>query len=351
MYFAERVWCCAMSDLSTNGRLLVFDCHEAWVYQLRFLNRPFDVVVGLPGRASSGWDSAMRPVPPNANCVRLDEVLAARETYDCIIAHNLSDLLDVKSLEGPRLLMIHATLGGMILDQHTTTPPDDLRRAVSQYVRMIGAHVTAVSRLKGRSWGLDGDVVPLSVNISDYPGYCGDMARGLRVANQIRCKARTLKWEFHEKTFAGLPLTIVGRNDDIPGVKPARNWDELKHILSRHRFFIHTAEPSLEDGYNMAALEAMAAGLPVLGNRHPTSPIRNGVNGFLSDDPGELRARAWQLINDREVAAQMGAEAQKTAAEIFSSEKFKKGIEHSIETARNKWLSLCNASATTCIEA
>jgi hypothetical protein len=339
-----------MSEIPTNGRLLVFDCHEAWVHQLRSLNRRMDVIIGLPGRASAGWDLAMRPIPPNARCVRLDEVLAAHESYDCIIAHNLSDLLDVRSLEGPRLLVIHATLGGVILDQHTSTSPDDLRRAVSRYVRMIGAHVMAVSRLKGRSWGLDEDVVPFSADPADYIPHRGDLARGLRVANQIRNKSRTLMWDFHVRALACVPLTIVGRNEEMPGVLPARNWDDLKQILSRYRFFIHTAEPSLEDGYNMAMLEAMAAGLPVIGNRHPTSPIRHGVNGFLSDDPAELRAYAWQLIHDRALAAKMGAEARKTVSEVFNVEKFKQGLERSIATARKKCFTIRNATQAPCIE-
>lgn len=333
-----------MNEPRSNGRLLVFDCHEAWVYQLRAIDRPLDVIVGLPGRAASDWDTSMRPVPGNAHCVRLPDVLAARESYDCIIAHNLSDLLDVKSLQGPRLLVIHGTLGGMILDQHATTPPDDLRRAVSQYVRMIGAHVMAVSHLKGRSWGLDEDVVLLSVDPADYLPHSGDLAHGLRVANQIRRKTRTLNWEFHEKAFAGLPLTLVGHNDDLPGVYPARDWNHLKEIFRRHRFFVHTAEPSLEDGYNMAMLEAMAAGLPVLGNCHPTSPIRNEINGFLSDDPAELRAFAWRLLQEPDTASRLGAQARKTVEELFDTDRFKSGMLHSIETARRKWSEFYNST-------
>jgi hypothetical protein len=334
-----------MNEFSSNHRLLVFDCHEAWVYQLRAIDYPMDVIVDLPGRAIAGWDIAMRPLPPNARCVRLADVLAARERYECIIAHNLSDLLDAKSLDGPRLLVIHCTLGGMILDQHSAIPPDELRRAVSTYVRMIGAHVMAVSHLKGRSWGLDEDVVPLSADPREYMPYSGDLPLGLRVANQIRRKMRTLKWDFHEKAFAGMPITIVGRNEDISNVHPAHDWNDLKQILRRHRFFIHTAEPSLEDGYNMAMLEAMAAGLPVLGNCHPSSPIRNGIDGFLSDDPAELRAFAWKLLRDRELAAAMGQEAKKQVAEIFSIGKFRAGLTCSIETARAKWSEFCNLNA------
>ena len=45
-------------------RLLVFDCHEAWVYQLRLLRWPLDIVVGLRGRHTQEWDESMRPIPP-----------------------------------------------------------------------------------------------------------------------------------------------------------------------------------------------------------------------------------------------------------------------------------------------
>jgi len=39
------------------------------------------------------------------------------EFYDCIVAHRLTDLLDVKTLDGPRLLVIDCTLGRMVVEQ------------------------------------------------------------------------------------------------------------------------------------------------------------------------------------------------------------------------------------------
>ena len=100
---------------------------------------------------------------------------------------------------------------------------------------------------------------------------------------------------------------------------------------------IHTANPELEDGYNMATLEAMAAGLPILSNQHPTSPIEHGVSGFLSDNPAELRKYANMLLEDKILATMMGKEAQKTVIERFSMARFKEAFLQSIETARQKW--------------
>src|SRR6266852_5301038 len=148
-----------MTAPGDGNRLLVFDCHEAWVYQLRVLDQPMDVVVGLKGRHVAGWDDAMRPVPANARLVRLEDVLAKSISYSCVIAHNLTDLLDVKTLAGPRLYVIHQTLDSMVREQRSAVSPEDLRQAVAQYVRLIGAHVMAVTASKGRSWGYDQDVV------------------------------------------------------------------------------------------------------------------------------------------------------------------------------------------------
>lgn len=320
-----------------NERLLVFDCHEAWVYQLRLLGRPLDVVVGLRGRATAGWDERMRPVPPGAQLIGLEDALRAREPYACIVGHNLSDLLEVKGLAGPRLLVLHEVLDGTAREQGCTVPAAELRAAVARFVELTATHVVAVSALKGRSWGFADDLVPFSADAEDYPAWNGECSRGLRVANQVARRPHTLLWELHQRAFGELPVTLVGHNPGWEGVRAAQNWAELKEIFRRHRFYIHTADPRLEDGYNMATVEAMAAGLPVLGNRHPSSPVEHGVSGFLSDSPEELRACAQLLLADRELAGRMGQAARATAARLFSGAQFARRFSGSIERAQRLW--------------
>jgi hypothetical protein len=321
-----------------NERLLVFDCHEAWVYQLRALDRALDIVVGLPGRAHDGWDENMRPVPRNARLVRLEEALRGKTSYGCIITHNLTDLLDVKTVAGPRLFVVHETLDGAAREQNLGVPMSQFRETVAKFVSLTGTHVVAVSRMKGRSWGFEEDIVPFSADPKDYLPWQGNVVRGLRVANNILRRPHILLWEFHQRAFEGLPVTLVGHNAGMDGVMPANNWDHLKQIFSQHRFYIHTADPQFEDGYNMSTLEAMAAGLPVLGNRHPTSPVEHGVSGFLSDNPVELRGYALRLLDDRPLAARMGAAARESVTQHFSGIRFQGGFSRSIEKAQLQWL-------------
>jgi len=324
--------------------LLVFNCHEAWVYQLAVLGYRLDIAVGLKGRYKSTWDRQMRPVPANARLVSLSDALACPHAYHCIVAHNITDLLDVRNRPEPRLLVIHSTIEGRMLEENSDIVPAEMRRAVHDYVRLVGAHVVAVSRLKGQSWGFTEDIVPFCCDPADYLPYSGHEAAGLRVCNFLSYKKKLLLWDFHVQAFGSLPVRIVGHNPDLPGVAAARDWAHLKRLFQAHRFYIHTADPQLEDGYNMATVEAMAAGMPVLGNNHPGSPVRHGVSGFLSDDPAELRRYAQILLNDRDLAIKMGQEARRTVLERFSTESFRSSFLRSIQTARDK---ASSRSATT----
>ena len=321
---------------NNNETLLVFNCHEAWVYQLGMLGFSLDIIVGLKGRFKQSWDEQMRPVPPNSRLINLPEALKSPKCYYCIITHNITDLLDVKFRPEPRLLVIHSTVEGRVLEEKSKVGPQRIRQMLRKYLELVDVHVVAVSMLKGKSWGFTEDIVAFGVEPGDYLPYSGQEACGLRICNFIESRKKILLWDLHRKAFDGISVKLIGHNPNMPGVTAAQSWDNLKKMLQAHRFYIHTADPRLEDGFNMASIEAMAAGMPILGNRHPGSPVEHGVSGFLSDDPGELCKYAKVLLEDRDLAVSMGAEARKVVSEHFSVVKFRKAFLQSIETARHK---------------
>ncbi|MHC4623001.1 MAG: glycosyltransferase [Planctomycetota bacterium] len=320
-------------------KLLVFNCHEAWVHQLGILGYNLDIIIGLKGTYKETWDEQMRPVPPNSRLVAPTEALNSQTRYYCIITHNITDLLDIRDRPEPRLIVLHSTIEGRIAEENSNVAPERVKEMLLQYLKLVGGHAAAVSELKRRSWSLTDDIVGVGVDTNDYLPYSGENPCGLRICNFVESRKRILLWDFHEKAFGGLPVRIVGHNLGMPGVTAAESWAHLKRILQSHRFYVHTADPRLEDGYNMATLEAMAAGLPVLGNRHPTSPVKHGISGFLSDNPDELRKYARMLLEDKRLAELMGQQARRTVMEHFSTAEFKQRFLRSIETARMKWQS------------
>ncbi|MBN2127924.1 MAG: glycosyltransferase family 4 protein [Sedimentisphaerales bacterium] len=327
-------------EIANRPRLLVFNCHEAWVHQLNVLDYDLDIICGLPGRYTPGWDTHVRPVPARGRIISLDEARTRARRYACIIAHNPTDLLDVKERPEPRLLVHHLPVEARIIEERSRLSAAEARDLLHRYAQLSGTHVMAVSHLKGNSWGTAGDIVPFGVDPGDYGPCSGEIPCGLRIANFIQRRRTFLHWDFHEQAFAGTPVRIVGHNPGLAGAAPSRDWDHLKDLLRTHRFYIHTAHPELEDGFNMATVEAMAAGLPVLGNRHPTSVVEHGVNGFVSDDPAELRRYARLLLDDRKRALRMGEAARTTVQRRFSVAAFRSNMERAIQSARRKRASL-----------
>lgn len=326
-----------MTDKNHNRTLLVFNCHEAWVYQLSVLGFQLDIIIGLKGQYKQTWDEQIRPVPGNSRFITLSQAINAQNQYYCIITNNITDLLDIKCRNEPRLIVMHSTLEGRHIEEKSSVDPVNMKAGLHKYLELVGGHAVAGSILKGKSWDFTEDIVVIGCDPDDYPLYTGQKACGLRICNHINSRKKILMWDFHEKAFAGIPVQLVGHNPDIQAVSASNSWDNLKELLQSHRFYIHTADPQFEDGYNMASIEAMAAGMPVLGNRHPTSPVEHGVSGFLSNDPEELRKYAALLLQDRNLAIKMGLQARNTVMKCFSLDRFKKSFLNSIETARMKW--------------
>ena len=80
--------------------------------------------------------------------------------------------------------------------------------------------------------------------------------------------------------------------------------------------------PSLDEGFGVAALEAMAAGLPVIASAAGGLPelVRDGESGLLfpPGKPTELASRLRELINDREKRLSLGLAGRRRAAQHFS---------------------------------
>jgi len=254
-----------------------------------------------------------------------------------VINHNITDLLDTKFLDAPKLLVLHDMLEGRMAQQDADFDAREMRAVLNTYLASVGGHAIAISRSKAKSWGVTHVVVHNSADPEAYLPYVGDLACGLRVANHVSSKRVFLAWDFHEEALAGLPLRIVGHNPDLAGVDAADDWDHLKRMLASHRFLVHTADPRFEDGYNMAVLEAMAAGMPILTHRHPTTIVEHGVTGFVAESPLEMRTYAERLLADEALAHELGANGRRHIERHFSPDRFRVEFGKAIQEARKKW--------------
>jgi len=116
---------------------------------------------------------------------------------------------------------------------------------------------------------------------------------------------------FLEQECHGLGITghvsFIGWREDLPNVMAG--WDAF--VL-----------PSLDEGFPIAALEAMAAGLPVIASAVGGLPelVQDGETGWLvpAASPGELATRLRELICDERRRETMGNAGRQRALRDFS---------------------------------
>lgn len=116
-----------------------------------------------------------------------------------------------------------------------------------------------------------------------------------------------------------IQLRIIG---DTPGLsKPAKSTEDLITKYQQSRIFLNT---SLISPVPTALLEAMSCGCAVVTTGTCMIPeiIKNGENGFMSNDVKELRGYVDKLLNDKKLCSEMGKNARNTIIENFGINNF-----------------------------
>jgi len=81
--------------------------------------------------------------------------------------------------------------------------------------------------------------------------------------------------------------------------------------------------PTVCDSFALVHLEAMAAGIPVITTPNCGSVVRDGVDGFIVPirDPQAIADRVEEIVSDRNLRAEMSANA-KAGAQEFSLSRY-----------------------------
>lgn len=306
-------------------RIVTFCSHQPYLHL--FHKAPFRLDVILLEQAQrflQNWDPRVRPVPANFELLDLAEAKrrAAKGAYQVALAHNISDYLDLVKLGLPMVLVMHTSLSSRILEERSTVDREAYRRNFAELVARTGGEMVFVTPSKRDDWQLPGEVIVAGIDPDDYPPYEGHQARLLRVTNHLKQRGGILGYSQHRKLVEGYALSVVGHNPGLAGAEPAASWDALKGFYQSHRALIHTVVPVMEDGFNLAVMEAMACGMPIVSTAHPTSPLTDGLNGFISADIDTLRAGIDRLMADRALALRMGAAARELVFEHFHYRRF-----------------------------
>ncbi|MFH1841742.1 MAG: glycosyltransferase [bacterium] len=310
---------------SRRLRVVTINSHQPYLFNLNGLAHDFTIIdQGLSGFGCQ-WNYGVRPLPDHFRLVSQAEAVTAaqHEPFDVGLAHNITDLLALKDVTEKLVLLIHCSLPGRLANEASHTRAEDFVKIMERYLEHVPARIVYVSALKAETWGgLNGVVIEHGIQPELYTGYSGENPAVLRVSNMQRQRDVILNHTLQQVVLNGIPNQLFGWNPDVPGATCTSSWEHLKDIYRQYRCFLLTNHPEMEDGYNLAALEAMATGMPVVTTPHATSPIRHGENGFVGETVPELRQHLGRLLQDAELARRLGAAARRTVQSEFSYVRF-----------------------------
>jgi len=305
-------------------RILTFNFHEPYLCLMAKTGLEMDVGHYNEGMMARQWRHDFREAPANLHLLDEKEwrprLLANR--YDVVIAHNEMNALDVARFKVPKLLVCHNRRSFL-----ETTASHDAGDPVALYGQLLERlkeqfGFIFISESKRADYRMDGQVILPGIDLDDWGGYTGEIPSIIRVGNTLRARNLMFDVDLQEAATAGLCNRVVGENPDIPDAAPAPTVQALQEIYQTHRCMLHVTREAFEDGYNLAMLEAMATGMPVVALANATSPLRDGVDGLVGHTAEALHERLRALLDDPALAKKLGDAGRARVHECFPIARF-----------------------------
>lgn len=145
-------------------------------------------------------------------------------------------------------------------------------------------------------------------------------------------------WNHFNAATAPFSRKIYGPGNEEAGEinQGKKTYDELRAAMRDHRAYFYTG--TIPASYTLNFMESWMTGIPLvaigpkLGNSTTQygpphnlyeiqNLIQNGLNGFISDDVGELSICIHELMENENLAKTISENGRKSAIEIFGKDK------------------------------
>jgi len=162
----------------------------------------------------------------------------------------------------------------------------------------------------------------------EFCGWTGNSDEVITLNRSMRARAAACNFPAFVALTQGCNARVYGHGNEDTGPLNggALDYEAMKRKLREARVYVYTGtKPAC---YTLGLVEAMMTGIPVValgsrwgdvgwGSYEVPHIIRNGVDGFVSDDLGYLRQAIARLLQDHGLAAVIGQNGRQRAIALF----------------------------------
>lgn len=295
--------------------IITFDTHERYQTQLAKTGHDF---YSFQYDGCKDWNETYAKIPDNyytmpkntiPNGIDFDFILSQSKFGQFQVAKQIQKVFDLP----------------IVSLEHTLPINSWPNQQLEAFRQMNGDINVFISEYSCREWQMNGQIVHHSIDTETFSPSSNEGIRlpkqsyVLSVVNDYVNRDYCCNFKGWQRITNGLKTRLVG---DTPGLsKPAASIEELVSEYQNAAVFLNTSTVS---PVPTSLLEAMSCGCAVVTTATCMIPeiIKNGINGFISNDESELRGYIEKLLYDEELREELGKNARKTILDRFSEEKF-----------------------------
>jgi glycosyltransferase involved in cell wall biosynthesis len=300
---------------------------------------------------TDAWDYSQRPLPPNVGFARAEDINA--RNYDLAILHFDENVLAYANTNGvlgpdwgasfmwmrenidlPKIAICHGTpqfYGQYDMDYREPNLLSVIEAERSRLVDYLGDIRTVLNSYQAQQeWGFrNSRVIWHGFDPTEFPPATYDRGILSPQGPLVTSRPHYRGYFLYQQVFENFPADLRPQSVHVP--EPHVLYQGNTYAIAKYRNYIDEIRrysvyfnPTQRSPMPRARCEPMMCGVvTVSAHNHDIDMfIRNGVNGFYSSEPEELRRILIDLVRHPAAVRQIGKESRKTALDIFNHDRY-----------------------------
>lgn len=298
--------------------ILIANNHEGYSATLAKTGHNFYV---LRHQKFHPWDEKERPIPPNFFFLPGDDISQQLKTdiaFDLVLTQNRID-------HYPIMIQLAQQLNCPLLQMEHTLPwPDWNDETIKRIGHLPCDHNIFVADFSVDAWFHDPDdpnvqIIHHGMDTDYWDGWIGGDGKVMTAVWNYIQRDHICGFSIWKEVTKGLKVNPWG---ETPGLsKMAKDTDHLRELYRHASVYLNT---TLWSSCPFSLLEAMSVGCPIVTTATTSIPefIEDGNNGFITNDSAMMQERLKNLIEDHDMALEIGAAGRETILKHFGQQQF-----------------------------